>query len=201
MQYEEARLDQRYPEFKSLMREYEEGILLFEALKQNVWDKANADSVGLENYYRLNLSQKYKWDERAVVTFYTLKTDDPKVLEDIRGYARNNNADAVQKKFNTPENEVFTVLERRYEKGKNKDLGQLWKAGDMTDAKTDLTTKTASFLKIEEILPPTGKTLAEARGYAVADYQDFLESKWIEDLRKEYEVKVNEEVLKTLIRK
>ena len=201
MQYEEARLDQRYPEFKSLMREYEEGILLFEALKQNVWDKANADSVGLENYYRLNLSQKYKWDERAVVTFYTLKTDDPKVLEDIRGYARNNNAEAVQKKFNTPENEVFTVLERRYEKGKNKDLGQLWKAGDMTDAKTDLTTKTASFLKIEEILPPTGKTLAEARGYAVADYQDFLESKWIEDLRKEYEVKVNEEVLKSLIKK
>ena len=71
----------------------------------------------------------------------------------------------------------------------------------MTDAKTDLTTKTASFLKIEEILPPAGKTLAEARGYAVADYQDFLESKWIEDLRKEYEVKLNEDVLKSLIKK
>jgi peptidyl-prolyl cis-trans isomerase SurA len=136
-----------------------------------------------------------------VVTYYTLKTDDPKVLEDVRAYARSNKADAVAKKFNTPDKEVFTVLEKKYEKGKSKELGELWKAGDMTDAKTDLGTKTSSFIKIEEILPSGGKTLAEARGYAVADYQDFLESKWIEDLRKEYEVKVNEDVLKSLIRK
>lgn len=201
MAYEESQLDKKYPEFKSLMREYEEGILLFEALKQNVWDKANTDTVGLQKYFDVNLSQKYKWDERARANIYTLKTDDPKVLASVREYAAKNPAAKVLDKFNKKDNETLSVMERIYEKGKNKELGNLWKAGDLTDAKTDANTKTASFIKIEEIMPPTPKTLSEARGYAVADYQDYLEKQWIEELRREYPVKVNEEVLKTLIKK
>jgi peptidyl-prolyl cis-trans isomerase SurA len=201
MQYEESQLDKKYPDFKSLMREYEEGILLFEALKQNVWDKANTDTVGLQNYFNANLSSKYKWDERARTSIYTLKTDDAKVLAEVREFAAKNPSAKVLDKFNKKDNEVLTVMEKLYEKGKNKDLGAKWIAGDMTDAKTDASTKTASFLKIEEILPPTAKTLSEARGYAVADYQDYLEKQWVEELRKEYPVKVNEDVLKTLIKK
>ena len=201
VQYEESHLDKKYPEFKSLMREYEEGILLFEALKQNVWDRANSDSTGLENYYRINLSQKYKWDERARVSIYTLKTDDAKVLSNVWADAAKMPAADVMKKYNSTENEVLTVIEKLYERGKNKDLGALWQAGDRTETKTDAGTKTSSFLKIEEILPAQPKTLSDARGYAVADYQDYLEKKWIDDLHKEYEVKLNEDVLKGLIKK
>jgi peptidyl-prolyl cis-trans isomerase SurA len=200
VQYEESHLDKKYPEFKSLMREYEEGILLFEALKQNVWDRANSDSLGLENYYRINLTQKYKWDERARVSIYTLKTDDLKVINEVWAFAAKNPAEEVLKKFNT-NSDLITVIEKLYERGKNKDLGTLWSVGDRSEAKTDAGTKTGSFLKIEEVLQPQPKTLAEARGYAVADYQDFLEKKWIDDLRKEYDVKIDEEVLKNLIKK
>lgn len=201
MQYEETQLDKKYPEFKSLMREYEEGILLFEALKQNVWDKANTDTVGLQKYFDVHLAHKYKWDERARVSIYTLKTDDPKVLTEVREYAAKNPASKVLDKFNKKEGEVLTVLEKVYEKGKNKELGNLWKVGDLTDAKTDANTKTASFLKIEEVLPIGSKSLSDARGYAVADYQDHLEKQWIEELRKQYPVKTNEDVLKSLIKK
>lgn len=202
MSFEESQLDKKYPEFKSLMREYEEGILLFEALKLNVWDRANTDSVGLQKYYEEELKMKYRWNERARVTFYTLKTDDPKVLAKIRELAAKKPAADVLKKFNKKgKPEVVTVMEKLYEKDKNKDLGALWKGGDMTEAKTDAGTKTASFLKIEEIVPPTTKALSEARGYAVADYQDFLEKKWIKDLRKEYPVVVDESVLRSLIKK
>jgi len=200
IQFEESHLDAKYPEFKSLMREYEEGILLFEALKQNVWDRANSDSVGLENYYRVNLSQRYKWDERARVSIYTIKTDDAKIVGEIEAYAVKNPSADVLKKFNAKE-EMLTVIEKNYERNKNKELGALWNAGDHTPVKFDAGTKTASFQKIEEILPPQAKTLADARGYAVADYQDYLEKKWIDDLHKEYEVKLNEDVLKTLVKK
>lgn len=199
LQFEESQLDKKYPEFRSLMREYEEGILLFEALKINVWDRANTDSVGLEQYFAKNLADKYKWDERAHISIYTLKTDDPEVLEKLRKLAAKKPAAEVVKKMNKKK-DLVTVIEKNYEKGKNKDLGTLWTAGAMTDAKTDAGTKTASFLKIEQILPPTSKTLSEARGYAVADYQDYLEKQWISDLRKAYTVKVDEQVLKSLIR-
>ncbi|MBU6340005.1 MAG: peptidylprolyl isomerase [Bacteroidetes bacterium] len=198
--FEESQLDKKYPEFRALMREYEDGILLFEALKINVWDRANTDSIGLEQYFKANLSQKYKWDERAQVSIYTLKTDDPEVLKKVRELAAKKNAAAVLKKINK-KGEILTVLEKNYEKGKNKDLNNVWTAGSMTEAKVDAGTKTASFIKVESIMPPTAKTLSEARGYAVADYQDYLEKKWVEDLVKAYPVNVDENVLKNMIKK
>ncbi len=202
MQYEESQLDKKYPEFKSLMREYEEGILLFEALKQNVWDRANTDSVGLEKYFKSTLSQKYKWDERAGVSIYTIKTNDQKVVDKIREFAAKKPAADVLKKFNkTGKSDVVAVIEKMYEKGKNKDLGDLWVAGAMTPVKIDTSTKTTTFLKVESIQPPTAKGLQDARGYAVADYQDYLEKQWIEELRKAYPVKVDETVLRSLVKK
>ena len=200
MQFEESQLDKKYPEFKSLMREYEEGILLFDATKQLVWDKANADTLGLQAFYDTQLQGKYMWGERAMTSLYTLKTIDPKTVEAVRKMAQTKPAAEVLEKFNKKE-ETLTVLEKRYEKGKNKDLGDLWTAGAMTDSKIDEGTKTAVFYKIEAIEPPTQKALSESRGYAVADYQDYLEKQWVDELRKLYPVKVDEAVFKGLVKK
>jgi peptidyl-prolyl cis-trans isomerase SurA len=200
LRYEESQLDQKYPEFKSLMREYEGGMLLFEAAKVEVWDRANTDSVGLEQFFNANLKTKYLWDERAKVFIYTLKSDDPKLLKKVLDLAAKKPTAEVLKKINK-KGEVLTVLERSYEKGKNKDLDGLWRAGAISAAKTDAGTKTASFTKVESIEPPKPKALSEARGYAVAEYQDFLEKRWIEQLRQEYPVTINREVFERLIKK
>jgi peptidyl-prolyl cis-trans isomerase SurA len=201
MSYEESHLADKYPDFRALMREYEEGILLFEALKQNVWDRANTDSVGLQKYFDSTLKSKYNWDERARVSLYTIKSDDAKLVAEVRNFAMKHTAAETQAKFNKTENEVLTVIEKTYEKGKNKDLDNIWKAGALGEAKTDAGTKTATFTKVEEIMPPAPKSLAEARGYAVADYQDYLEKQWVEELRKQYPVKINEDVFKGMVKK
>jgi peptidyl-prolyl cis-trans isomerase SurA len=200
LRYEESQLDQKYPEFKSLMREYEGGMLLFEAAKVEVWDRANTDSVGLEQFFNANLKSKYMWDERAKVYIYTLKSDDPKLLKKVLDLAAKKPTAEVLKKINK-KGEVLTVLERSYEKGKNKDLDGLWRAGAISAAKTDAGTKTATFSKVEQIAPPTPKALNEARGYAVAEYQDYLEKRWIEQLRQEYPVTINRAVFESLIKK
>lgn len=200
IQYEESQLDKKYPEFKFLMREYEEGMLLFDAAKIEVWDRANTDTVGLEQYFNKNLKNKYLWDERAVVSIYTLKSDDPALLAKVREFAANKSPEETLKKFNK-KGEVLVRLEKTYEKGKNKDLNDIWKTGGMTPAKTDAGTKTASFSKVEQIVAPAPKALSDARGYAVADYQDYLEKQWVEQLRNQYPVKIEEEVLQALIRK
>ncbi len=199
MGFEESQLDKKYPDFKSLMREYEEGILLFDATKQLVWDKANTDSVGLVKFFNENLKEKYKWDERAEVSIYTIKTDDPKIIQKVREMAAKKPSADVLKKMNKKENLVH-VITKTYEKGKNKDLDPIWQAGGMTALKSDAGTKTSTFLKVEKITPPTPKLLDDARGYAVADYQDYLEKKWIEDLRAAYPVKIDEAVVKSMVK-
>lgn len=199
MIYEEKQLDKKYPEFRNLMREYEEGILLFEALKVNVWDRANADTLGLSQYFDANLRDKYRWDERAVVSLYTLKSDDPKLLAEVRKFAEKNPADKTLKKFNK-KTSMLTVIERTYEKGKNPELNNLWRPGAMTAPKTDAGTKTASFSKVEKILPPGPKQLKDARGFAVADYQDHLEKTWIQELQAKYPVKIDEAALKSMLK-
>lgn len=200
LQFEESQLDKKYPEFKSLMREYEEGMLLFEASKIEVWDRANTDSVGLEKFFADVEKSKYMWGERAKVNIYTVKSDDPKLLLEIREMAGKKATADVLKKFNK-KGDVISVMERVYEQGKNKDLEGIWKAGALSTAKTDAGTKTATFMKVEQIMPPTAKTLAECRGYVVADYQDYLEKQWLESLRRDYNVQVNRDVLKSLVKK
>ena len=82
LQYEETRLEDKYPEFKALMREYREGILLFEATKNVVWDRASEDTTGLRMFYEKNKS-KYKWDERALIYYVSIDTSDIKLANKI----------------------------------------------------------------------------------------------------------------------
>ncbi|MDR1346479.1 MAG: peptidylprolyl isomerase [Bacteroidales bacterium] len=49
--YENSRLEQKYPEFKDLVTEFHDGLMLYEMNSNEVWNKAVQDTVGLENYY------------------------------------------------------------------------------------------------------------------------------------------------------
>ena len=66
LKFEERNLEAKYPDFKALMREYEEGILLFEITKSEVWDKASQDTTGLRKFYEKN-KDKYKWGKRQLL--------------------------------------------------------------------------------------------------------------------------------------
>ena len=193
--YEETQLDKKYPDFKNLMREYEEGILLFEAIKQNVWDKASQDTVGLEKFFAQNKS-KYNWDERASLIYYTVSDSAKADSMKIRKYAEKHTPQDVLKKFNK-KGEAVKFREETLERGKSKVLDpSVWKAGAIvTNAKEPL-----NFMKVEKIMPKSPKALKDARGYVVADYQEFLEKEWMNELTAKYKVEVNKDVLKSIIK-
>ena len=200
LKFEEKNLEARYPDFKALMREYEEGILLFEITKQEVWDKASQDTVGLRNFYEKN-KKKYQWDERAVVTMYTLN-DAAHLSDKISKIIQKSSPEDISKKFNTTDREYVTYEQQTIERGRNPEVDALkWEAGTTSDMKMNRKEKKITFYKIERLLPPSIKALDEARGYVVADYQDFLEKKWLEELKKDYKVQVNKKVFKNLIEK
>ena len=75
-----------------------------------------------------------------------------------------------------------------------------WKAGAVSQSEPNPQAQKFKIVKIESLLEPRIKTLAEARGYVVADYQDYLETQWVEELRKTYDVDIDRKVFKKLIK-
>jgi len=200
LKYEERNLEKKYPDFKALMREYEEGILLFEITKKEVWDKASQDTTGLRNFYNKNKS-KYKWGKRAVVTTYTLN-DAAHISDKIGKFVQKNGPDATLAKYNKEGKEPVSYQQTTVERARNKEIDALsWKSGTISEMKMDRKNKKITFMKVEEILEPSPKKLSEARGYVVADYQDFLEKQWLTELKKAYKVQTNKKVFKSLVKK
>ncbi|HFA51681.1 MAG TPA: peptidyl-prolyl cis-trans isomerase, partial [Bacteroidetes bacterium] len=202
LKYEEQQLEKKYPEFKSLMREYEEGVLLFEVTKMEVWDKASQDTAGLQAFYDKN-KEKYQWKERAAVSEYTVLQSAQDQLNQIREYSKTHDPDNVLEKFNEDgAKRNLSVKAKKYEKGRNEVLDKMtWKVGEVSAPQLNKRNKSISFFKIEELLPPGQKTLKEARGYVVADYQDYLEKGWLKSLKDQYKVKVNDKVFNKMVKK
>jgi peptidyl-prolyl cis-trans isomerase SurA len=73
-EYEEANLEKKYPEFKNLISEVHDGVLLSQVMTQHVWDKSIADTTSQRRYYEAN-KDKYRYPERATATIVTADND------------------------------------------------------------------------------------------------------------------------------
>ncbi len=205
MAYAESKLEEKYPEFKALMREYEEGILLFEISRREVWDKAAQDSVGLAKFYETikNSDPQFQWEERAKLVTYTIPKSQEVILKKLRRYAKRKAPAKVLKKFNKGKR-IVSMERKTVEKSKAPDaVRKLWRKRAITPTVYDLQRKPpiASFTVIEDLLPAGPKKLDEARGYAIAKYQDYLEEHWVKTLQSRYKVEINKEVFESLVKK
>lgn len=190
-------LEDQYPEFKELVQEYHDGILLFNLTDEKIWTKAVKDSIGLEEYFSNN-SDNYNWGERVNATVYKLK--DRKVLDQVKQIIEQwDNDGDIAKTLDNDSIKSVRIIPDVYEKGDDKyvDMAE-WKTGISGPMNSDVEELTV-FVKIKEVIPPQPKKLDEARGIVTADYQSFLEKEWIVQLKKKYPVKVNEKLLDLII--
>ncbi|HKR06213.1 MAG TPA: peptidylprolyl isomerase, partial [Bacteroidia bacterium] len=193
--YEESKLDEKFPEFKSLMREYRDGILLFDLTDKKVWSKAVKDSTGLQDFYDKNKAN-YKWTERVNAVVYT--SANKEIAAKVRKLLKDKNmtASKITDEINKDSQLNLTIKEGKFSKGDNESVDTVkWVKGLSPDIEKN---GQIVFVDIKEILAPEPKTLEESKGLVTADYQNFLEKSWIDQLRKKYPYKVNEEVLKTV---
>jgi peptidyl-prolyl cis-trans isomerase SurA len=67
--YENSILEEKYPEFRDLVTEYREGMILFEINTQKIWNEALKDTIGIQKYYESVKSQYNKPFEeiRAII--------------------------------------------------------------------------------------------------------------------------------------
>lgn len=198
--HEETLLEEENPEYRSVLQEYREGILIFELTKDKVWDKAPRDTIGLEKFYDTH-SEKYMWEPAVTGQLYTAKDEvymnkllkelnKPKRLS-IAEIVKNVNGDGVQDKL--------SVEEGKFEQSKFS-FSQPFVAGKYMPY---FKNKSGDFslLVVDEVFnTKTKKSLKEAKGYVVSDYQDQLEQEWKEELKANYPLKLNEKVFNTLVK-
>lgn len=199
LQYERKQLPVKYPEYRALLEEYHDGILLFNLTEDKVWHKAVEDSAGLEAFYN-GLPEKYQWEKRLMVTKYTYPDSamTGKLIKVAKQRAKKNwSAKEVSALVCGQDTLPCISLEtKKYEKGDNAVADSMnWKANTYMVSKN----KTNWVVYFAEgVLPAKQKELCDARGLYTADYQTFLENEWISELRKKHSVVVNTEVLNSL---
>ena len=193
------------PEMKYLMKEYHDGLLLYEISKQVVWDKGSSDEAGLQAYFK-DHQKDYAWSEpryKGIAYHVKDKGDVKAVKKCVKKLPFDQWADKLRSTFNPD-----SVVRIRVEIG-------IFKPGDnalvdteifKTAPKDGANSKQAAVLKDYPISAVYGKKLkrpenyTDVRGQVVSDYQDMLEKAWVYDLRQRYSFSVNKDVLKTVNR-
>lgn len=191
---EKSRLEVKYPEYKALMNEYHDGILLYEIMSDKVWNKAMKDTTGLKAFYEAN-KQNYMWGDRLDATIYeSTSADIAKKAYKLAG--KKITSDSIAKILNVNSelnvrvrNGKFEISKTPYlqnitlKKGKNKPY--------IVDGKNYV-------VVVNEFIPSKNKEINEAKGIITSDYQNYLEKEWIDELTKKYPVVIHKDVLYSL---
>ena len=198
LQYEEDQLPAKYPEFRHLVQEYHDGILLFDLTDQMVWSKAVRDSAGLAAFFDEHKND-YGWGRRMDATLYTCRD------EEVAGFAKGLLENRKRKKLGPEDVLSRTISEfndsscisleyRKLEMGDHPLADKMdWNHDRFSGFQAEKG-KTV-FLVNNKILKPSAKKLEECRGLVTADYQNYLEKEWIQSLREKYPVNINRDLL------
>jgi peptidyl-prolyl cis-trans isomerase SurA len=203
--FERSKLEEKYPEFKHLVKEYHDGILLFNLTDKLVWTKAITDTAGLEMFYNEN-KNNYMWGERLEATLYTFnKKEFEKKIVALAGKIGKKNLNETEErtKFMAKEaanDTTFTldIVKNKFSKSDNDIIDAIaWTQGLK---ETQMRDSLYVVIFVNKLLSPEPKKLNEAKGLITADYQNYLEKIWLDELRTKYTVVINEEIFNSMIK-
>ncbi len=189
------KLEHYDPDFKYQLQEFKDGNMLFEIMERNVWSKASTDSAGLLKFYNDNKT-KYYWKESADVVLISCANE--KVarlaadqLRSGKNWHQLTEDSSLQVQADSGRYELYQVPVK---------LNSKITPETVTEPLVNDADGTASFVKVIRVYAPhQSRTFEQARGLIINDYQNLLEDKWMQQLKKKYPVKVNEKVFKSLL--
>jgi peptidyl-prolyl cis-trans isomerase SurA len=203
MRFESQMLPTKYPDFRNLLQEYHDGILLFNLTDQMVWSKATKDTAGLESFYKSN-KNNYMWGNRIEVATYQLNNVNWKPKSEkmiLKTFKKKLDPEKELAAFikNTKDTAfAMDVTIKKFSKGDDAQIDSLtWVAGTLSS-----TEKGGRIIIYYVIRPvdPEPKLLEESKGIITADYQNYLEKQWIESLKAKYKIELNKDVFKSMIK-
>ncbi|MDQ6813893.1 MAG: hypothetical protein M3040_09155, partial [Bacteroidota bacterium] len=194
-QYYRNHLDDYNAEYKRQLKEFEEANLLFGIMERHVWGKANTDTAGILQYY-IQHKSKYVWPPSADVVIVTSNNEG--VAKEMQRKLKDNLTSWRQLTSNKGTD--VTTDSGRFELAQLPVLGNTsFTAGLITAAVKNQNDGTYTFNYIVKVYnEPAQRSFEDARGMVISDYQQVLEDKWVAELKKKYQVKINEAVLQSI---
>jgi peptidyl-prolyl cis-trans isomerase SurA len=190
-EYEKTQLPKKYPKYNALMKEYKEGVLLFELKNRNVWKKAIEDTSGIKTFFE-DIKADYVWPERIDAVVYECFNED--ALKQLKKLIKTElTPEEIRDSINAKSQLNIRVTSGKYVQAESDILkGQKLKKGvnKSFDADGKLVV-----VDVKANIAPGPKELIECRGQVIAAYQEKLEKEWIEKLEKKFEVVINKDVL------
>lgn len=196
-EYFKNQLEKENDNYAAILNEYRDGLLIFDVMEHNIWQKAKNDTLGLQAYFVKN-QQNYKWKQRIDAEVFSATSQITaqrvqKMLEDGKA------AQEIKIELN-PQGEVNVILSQgAFEVGESNLPENL----EIKKGISKIYPSNGSFtvVNVKEILPPGLKSLDDVKGKVISSYQNELETQWMDSLRSKYTVEVNKKTLKRVKRK
>jgi peptidyl-prolyl cis-trans isomerase SurA len=198
--FENSVLEKKYPEFRYLMYEFHDGILLFEISSKKVWNKSQEDSAGLRQYYEDN-KNKFLTPEGIEAKIYMLRKTDgmKKLTAAYKKFSSYSDADRrMINKFISKGDSLLSIRKGKWFKGDDKDIDDLrWIKGYQETAKEGF----PCIAVIDSIIEPQPLPFREVQGEMISGYQGYLENKWAEQLKENWAVRIDTVVFEDVRKK
>ncbi len=192
-------------EYKQLISEFHDGILLFKFLEKEVWQKAQNDTLALINYYKKNIDRYNKYSANISVFKYSPDMNIKKMKKYFTKYKKQHIKDDLLAKvvskstksnfefignYNAEEgsDEVFDLVMNEFHLAK---ISAKQKIIILPDHKI--------LVYLNSAISRTQKPWTAFKSELIEDYQKNLEKTLSVNLRNKHSVKINEEVLKSLL--
>jgi peptidyl-prolyl cis-trans isomerase SurA len=197
LSYENSVLEKKYPEFRYLMNEFHDGILLFEISGRKVWNKAQDDSTGLNRYYEEN-KNKFLTKQGIIAKVYTLKKSDG--TKSLSGYFKKYSGKPdfdkrILEKFNKKNDSLLTIREGTWYQGDDGNIDKLNR--DQINQEV-IINGFPSIVVIKKLIDAVPLPINEVLGEMISGYQDYLETLWIKQLKEKYTVRIDNIVLEEI---
>ncbi|MDE6200034.1 MAG: peptidyl-prolyl cis-trans isomerase, partial [Muribaculaceae bacterium] len=180
-------------EYRNLLNEYRDGMLLFEISDRNVWTRSKEDAEGIKAYFEANKAKYATWTAPKFKGYVVFATSDS-IKNAAQSYIAANNianenlVEALRGEFGK-DVKVERVLAAE---GDNSIIDGL-AFGKPAPSPTG---KWIAYFAHDGKIIDQPEEVADERGAITTDYQNALEQEWVKSLKKKYKVKVNQKVLK-----
>lgn len=195
--YENSILEQKYPEFRYLMNEFHDGILLFEISDKEIWSKTSKDSDELRAYWE-SRKNEFLTEESIRARIFSIdekagKRRTKMLVREIRALIKQGaDSSSIMLLDDGFNKEFLSYSHNIYKRNENTVIDNIrWHTGTTVFKGSNGT----YIVDVENVTEARPLPYDEAISFIIDDYQEMIEKNWVQQLRNKYPVRINKVIL------